>query len=76
VRPPSQSDSCVATRGHFTVPVQFLLQGDRFEGWMHDGTVTTESSYGRVGLADSLQTGLHPELGTGVHALQSLDLYV
>jgi hypothetical protein len=43
---------------------------------MQDGTVTTESSHGRVGLVGSLPTGLHPELGTGVHALQSLDLYV
>jgi hypothetical protein len=51
VRPPSQSDSRVATRGHFTVPVQCPLRGggDRFEGQMQDGTVTTESSHGRVG---------------------------
>jgi hypothetical protein len=49
VRPPSQSDSRVATLGHFTVPVRFLLRGIRFEGRMQDGTVTTESSHGRVG---------------------------
>jgi hypothetical protein len=34
--------------------------GDRFEGRMQDGTVTTESSHGRVGLVGSLPTGLHP----------------
>jgi hypothetical protein len=43
--------------------------GDRFEGRRQDGTVTTESSHGRVGSVDFLMTGLHPELGTGVHAL-------
>jgi hypothetical protein len=43
VRPPSQSDSRVATREHFTVPVSSLLGGS-FEGRMQDGTVTTESS--------------------------------
>jgi hypothetical protein len=36
---------------------------------MQDGTVTTESSHGRVGLFGSLPTGGHPELGIGVHAL-------
>jgi hypothetical protein len=76
VRPPSQSDSRVATRGHFTVLVQSPLRGGRFEGRMQDGTVTTKSSHGRVGLVGSLPTGRHPELGTGVHALQSFDLYV
>jgi hypothetical protein len=43
---------------------------------MQDGIVTTESSHGRVGLVSSLPTRHHPELGTGVHALQSFDLYV
>jgi hypothetical protein len=43
---------------------------------MQDGTVTTESSHDRVGLVGSLPTGRHPESGTGVHALQSFDLYV
>jgi hypothetical protein len=43
---------------------------------MQDGTVTTESSHGRVSLVGSLPTGRHPELGTCVHALQSFDLYV
>jgi hypothetical protein len=52
VRPLSQFISRVATRGHFTVPIQFLLRGDRFEGQMQDGTVTTESSHGRVGSVD------------------------
>jgi hypothetical protein len=49
VRPPSQSDSRVATWGHFTVPVRFLQRGIRFEGRLQDGTVTTESSHDRVG---------------------------
>jgi hypothetical protein len=52
VRPPSQCVSRVATRGHFTVLVQSPLRGDRFEGRMQDGTVTTESSHGRVGSVD------------------------
>jgi hypothetical protein len=43
---------------------------------MKDGTITTESSHDRVGSVDLLLTGLHPELGIGVHALQSFDLYV
>jgi hypothetical protein len=42
---------------------------------MQDGTVTTESLHDRVGLVGSLPTGLHPELGTGVHALQSCSIY-
>jgi hypothetical protein len=49
---------------------------DHFEARMQGGTITTESSHGRMGLVSSLPTGLHPELGIGVHALQSLDLYV
>jgi hypothetical protein len=44
VRPPSQSDSHVATREHFTVLVPSLPRGSSFEGRMQDGTVTTESS--------------------------------
>jgi hypothetical protein len=42
---------------------------------MLDGTVTTESSHGRVGSVDLLSTGLHPELGTCVHTLQSCLIY-
>jgi hypothetical protein len=38
---------------------------------MQDGAVTTESSHGMVGSVYLLPTGLHPELGTGIHALQS-----
>jgi hypothetical protein len=50
VRPSSQSDSRVATRGHFTVPVPSLLRGGGtvFEGRMQDRTITTESSHGRM----------------------------
>jgi hypothetical protein len=43
---------------------------------MLDGTVTTESLHDRVGLVGSLLTRRHPELGTGIHTLQSFDLYV
>jgi hypothetical protein len=43
VRPPSESDSRVATREHFTVLVPSLPRGGSFEGRMQDGTVTTES---------------------------------
>jgi hypothetical protein len=42
---------------------------------MQDGTVTTESSHSRVNLVGSLPTGRHPELCTGVHALQSCSIY-
>jgi hypothetical protein len=69
LRPPSQSESRVATRGHFTVPVMSLLRGDRFEGWMQDGTVTTESSHGRMGSVGRTLAGCHSGLGTGVHTL-------
>jgi hypothetical protein len=75
VRPPSQSDSHVATRGHFTVPVVSLLRGDHFEGQMQDGTVTTESSHGRMGSVSRTPVGCHPGLGSGVHTLQSRSIY-
>jgi hypothetical protein len=61
----------VATREHFTVPVQSLTRGDRFEGQMQDGTVTTESSHGRMGSVGCTLAGCHSGLGLGVHALQS-----
>jgi hypothetical protein len=64
VRPPSQSDSRVATRGHFIVPVLSLLRGGRFEGRMPDGTVTTESSHGRMGSVGRTPAGCHSGLGT------------
>jgi hypothetical protein len=63
VRPPSQSDCCVATQGHFTVLVPSLLRGDRFEGRMQDGTVTTESSHGRMGSIGHTPVGCHSGLG-------------
>jgi hypothetical protein len=75
VRPPSQSDSRVATRGHFVVPVPSLLRGDRFECRMQYGTVTTESSHGRMGLVGRTPAGCHSGLGSGVHALQSRSIY-
>jgi hypothetical protein len=75
VRPPSQSDSSVATRGHFTVSVPSLLRGGVFEGWMQDGTVTTESSPSRMGLAGRTPAECRSEMGTGVHTLQSCSIY-
>jgi hypothetical protein len=74
VRPPSQSDSRVATRGHFTVPVLSLLRGDRFEDRMQDGTVTAESSHGRMGSVGRTPVGCHSGLGTGVHTAELFDL--
>jgi hypothetical protein len=65
----------VATRGHFTVPVSSLLRGDRFEGRMQDGTVTTESSPGRMGSVGRTPVGFHSGMGTGVHTLQSCSIY-
>jgi hypothetical protein len=52
-----------------------LCEGDRFEGQMQDGTVTTESSHGRMGSVGRPPAGFHSELGTGVHALQSCLIY-
>jgi hypothetical protein len=75
VRPPSQSDSRVATREHFIVSVPSLLRGDRFEGRMQDGTVTTESSPGRMGSVGRTPAGYHSGMGTGVHTLQSCSIY-
>jgi hypothetical protein len=75
VRPPSQSDSRVATRGHFTVPVSSLLRGGRFEGQMQDGTVTTESSPGRMGSVGRTPVERHSRMGTGVCTLQSCSIY-
>jgi hypothetical protein len=75
VRPSPQSDSRVATRGHFTVPVSSHLRGDHFEGRMQDGTVTTESSHGRMGSAGHTPAECHSGLGTGLHNLQSHSIY-
>jgi hypothetical protein len=75
VRPPSQSVSCVATREHFTVPVLSPLRGDCFEGRMQDGTVTTESSPGRMGSVGCTPVGCHSGMGTGVHTLQSCSIH-
>jgi hypothetical protein len=71
VRPPSQSDSRVVTQWHFTVLVLSLLRGDHFEGRMQDGTVTAESSHGRMGSVGRTLAGCHSRLGSGVHSLQS-----
>jgi hypothetical protein len=75
VRPPSQIDSRVATREHFTVPVSSLLRGGRFEGRMQDGTVTTESLHGRMGSVSRTPVERHSGMGTGVHTLQSCSIY-
>jgi hypothetical protein len=76
VRPPSQSDSRVATQGHFTVPVMSLLRGDRFEGQMQDGTVTAESPHDWMGSVGRPPARFYSELGTGVCFAELLDLYV
>jgi hypothetical protein len=75
VRLPSQSDSRGATKEHFAVPMPSLLRGDRFEGRMQDGTVTTESSPGRMGSAGRTPAECHSGMGTGVHTLQSCSIY-
>jgi hypothetical protein len=71
-RPPSLSASPMWPHGGIS---QFrcysLCEGDRFEGRMQDGTVTTKSSHGRVGSVGRIPAGYHCGLGLGVHALQS-----
>jgi hypothetical protein len=42
---------------------------------MQDGTVTTESSHGRMGSVGRTPAGCHFRLGTGVHTLQSCSIY-
>jgi hypothetical protein len=42
---------------------------------MQDGTVTTESSHGRMGSVGRTPVGCHPGLGSGVHTLQSRSIY-
>jgi hypothetical protein len=41
---------------------------------MQDGTVTTESSHGRMGSAGRTPTGCHSGMGTSVHTLQSFSI--
>jgi hypothetical protein len=76
VRPPSLSMSPVWPHGGIS---QFwccsLCEGDRFDGRMQDGTITTESSHGRMGLVGRTPTGYHSGLGSGVHTLQSRLIY-
>jgi hypothetical protein len=42
---------------------------------MHDGTVTTESSPGRMGSVGRTPVECHSGMGIGVHALQSCSIY-
>jgi hypothetical protein len=50
VRPPSLSASSVWPHGGVSqFQCNSLCEGDRFEGRMQDGTVTTESSHDRMG---------------------------
>jgi hypothetical protein len=42
---------------------------------MQDGTVTTESSHGRMGSVGRTPAGFHSGLGSGVHTLQSCSIY-
>jgi hypothetical protein len=51
-----------------------LYEGDRFEGRMQDGTITTDS-HRRMGSVGRPPAGSHFELGIGVHALQSCSIY-
>jgi hypothetical protein len=71
----SQCIARVATQGHFTVLVQLPLQGSHLEGRIQDGTVTTESSHGRMCSAGRTLAGCHSGMGTGVHTLQSSLIY-
>jgi hypothetical protein len=50
-------------------------EGDRFEDRMQDGTITTESSHGRMGSVSRTPAGCHSGLGSGVHTLQSRSIY-
>jgi hypothetical protein len=74
-RPSSQSDSHVATWGHFIVSVSSLLRGTVFKGRMQDGTVTTERSHGRMGSVCRTLVGCHFGIGSSVHTLQSCSIY-
>jgi hypothetical protein len=49
--------------------------GTVFEGRMQDGTVTTKSSPGRMGLVGCTPAGCRSRMGTGVHTLQSYSIY-
>jgi hypothetical protein len=42
---------------------------------VQDGTVTTESSHGRMGLVGRTPAWCHSGLGTGVHTMQSCSVY-
>jgi hypothetical protein len=75
-RPPSLSASPVwPHEGISEYRCSSLCEGDNFEGRMQDGTITTESSHGRMGSVGSTPTGCHFGLGTGVHTLQSRSIY-
>jgi hypothetical protein len=43
---------------------------------MQDGTVTSESSPGRMGSVGCTPVERHPGMGTGVHTLQSCSIYI
>jgi hypothetical protein len=42
---------------------------------MQEGTITTESSPGRMRLVGRTLAGCHSWMGTGVHTLQSCSIY-
>jgi hypothetical protein len=75
-RPPSLGASPMWPHGSIS---QFrcspLCEGDCFKGRMQDGTITTESSHGRMGSVGRTPVGCHSGLGTGVHTLQSRSIY-
>jgi hypothetical protein len=76
VRPPSlvrlPCGHTVAFHSSGAIP----FAGGRFEARMQDGTVTTESSHGRMGSVGRTPTGCHAKLGTGVHTLQTCLIYM
>jgi hypothetical protein len=43
---------------------------------MQDGTVTTESSHGKMGSVSRTSAGCYSELDTGLHAVQSFSIYI
>jgi hypothetical protein len=75
-RPPSLGASPMWPHGGISqFQCSSLCKGDRFEGRMQDGTVTTESSHGRMGSVGRTPAGCHSGLGTSVHTLQSRSIY-
>jgi hypothetical protein len=60
---------CVHTGAFHSFGVVPAAGGGRFEDRMQDGTVTTESSPGRMGSVGRTPAERHSGMGTGVHTL-------